>query len=956
MTQVDARTWSRIAQLFDELVDLPGAERDRRLAELTLGDPVVAREVIALLRADGETTGVLECALDVVAPELTDVVEATPWETAAGSVFGAYRLVERIGEGGMGEVWRAERADGAYQQQVALKLLKRGMDTQAILRRFLQERAILARLDHPNIVRVFDGGMTPDGRPWYAMACVQGQSLVEHASQKRLDVRERVALVATIADAVSYAHARLVVHRDLKPGNILIDAQGQPHLLDFGIAKLLEDTGEFTQTGTNVRVLSPAYAAPEQILGLPVGTPTDVYALGVIAYQLLTGSLPHRRSSRDVGVLAAEISQSTDTERASLAIVRGDLASMSRLYGVDIDRRRLARQIGGDLDLILTTALRVEPERRYASAALFAADLRAWLDAKPITARADSTGYRLNRFVRRHALAVAAGSLIVVSLVVGLAVAVWQAGIARAQAERAELVKDFVMSLFQESDPIARAQIQARSPRELVAAGIERANMQLRGDSELQMQVLADLGQLAFTLGDAELAARTLEHVRAYRMARERRPSVASAEVAARLSAVRSQLGDLSAAAALAREAIPVLTERLGETALSTAEAQGHLARTLLFRGEFDAALDLTRRVHQTFAEKLGPDHPETLSRLALIGVVLEQRTRLDEADQVFAEVVARLERTVGADHARLIRPLSMRGDVARRQERHADARPLLERAIVIARQHFGEAHPVLGAQLSRLAGTLRRIGDYDAAAAALDQAEDCFPPNSVEMGQVWMHRGQLYRNLAQPDRAAEAFERAHEVFLAATGESSGFTWASLASAAEVRMDQLRLDEAEPALERVIERMRGIFGADSYDYAYAATALGRLRRLQQRGDEAVALHAQALAIMARLYGEDNANTVSSRFELAQSLRVAGDLTHAREELDRVLSDVQPDTSLSGSEAVMRLESARLAQAQGDTTRQHADARAALDLTAASEAGDAALRAEAAALVAAGALD
>ncbi len=824
------------------------------------------------------------------------------------------------------------------------------MDTKAILRRFLQERSILARLEHPGIVRLLDGGMSPDGRPWYAMAHVEGEPVIGHANRQHLTVRQRIALVADIADAVACAHAQLVVHRDLKPGNILVDAEGQPHLLDFGIAKLLEETGDPTLTGTGMRILSPAYAAPEQILGQPVTTATDVYALGVVLYQMLTGHLPHQRSSRDPARLAGELGRQTAVTRASQAIGRADAGDLRILYGSGGDRRRLARQLDGDLDLILAVALKPEPERRYRTMSAFAADLRAWLEGRPVAARPDSHGYRLRKFVRRHALGVVAGAVVLAALLVGLGAALWQAGVARAQAERAGLVKDFVISLFQESDPIARAQVQARSPRELVAVGVERANIQLRGDDELRLQVLADLGQLAFALGDVELAATTLQQVRVERQARERRSGVASAEISAHLAMVRSQLGDLDSAEQLIDEALPVLRAQLGESDLATAQAEGHLARLKLIRGNLDQALTLSRSVHARFAAQLGSDHPESLARLYAVGVVLEQMTRLEESDAVFAEVVERLEQTLGPDHARLVRPLSLRGDVARRQERHADAIPKFERAIAIARLHFGDSHPILGSQLSRYADTLRRIGQYDAAAEALDQAARCFPPGSPEAVQVWFHRGQLHRSRDQPDQAIAALETAHAMFLATFGEDSAISWASLATAADIRIDQGQFDQAGPDLERVLRRMQAIAGDDSYDYAWAAQVLGRLRRLQQRADEAVILHTRGTAIMERLYGADNGNTGVARFELAQSLRAAGELVRARSELDRVLASVLADTTSARQHAAMRLESAWLAQAEGDAERQRDEAAVALRLADGDGPGDQRIRGEAAALV------
>jgi len=925
--------WARISAAFDELVELPPRERAQRLAELTDSAPELVDELHALLAADVGTRGVLDCSLDAVVPELELTADDAlhTWETPAGSLLGHYRLLEPIGQGGMGEVWLAERADGEYQQRVALKLLKRGMDTQAILRRFVQERSILARLRHRHIVRLLDGGMSADGRPWYAMEHIDGAPLREWASQAGLDVRARVELVACVADAVAYAHAQLVVHRDLKPGNVLVDADGEPHLLDFGIAKLLEQTDDLNLTGTGMRVLSPAYAAPEQILGQPISTATDVYALGTILYELLTGSLPHQRASRDPLALASELSLHTGIEKPSQAVQRSAPDTLARVYGGRRDGRRIARELGGDIDRILAMALRQEPERRYATAVAFAADLRAWLAGRPIAARPDSAGYRMRTFVRRHAFAVAAGLLVFVSLLAGLGVALWQAGVARAQAERAELVKDFMLSLYKESDPVARAQAQARSPRELVADGVARARVQLQRDPSLRLDVLADLGALAAAVGDVQLSAQVLDEVFTARSASEHAMSPTSAEIAAQLAGVRSMLGDNERARELAEAAVRTLRAHRGTAALSTAEAESHLARVLLLTGELDSALELSRSVHARYAAALGADDPETLARQFAVGVVLEQLTRLDEADHEFAEVAATIEQRFGPDHARMVRPLAMRADVARRQERHAEARALFARAVDIARSQLGSGHPVLGAQLMRYGDLLRRIGELDGATRALDEAEGCFAPTSSEAAQIWLFRGQLLRTQNRLEPAADAFARAHTAFLAALGPDSSFPWAASMLGAGVLLDLGRLSEAEPILERVLERQQAIEGPDSYDVAVGAGTLGRLRRLQGRHTDAVALQQRSVAILATLYGADNANTATARHELVLALLGAGESASAAAELDLLLQNLQAGTTIAAKEGDLRLQRARLARTLGDPARQTKEAAQALVL-------------------------
>lgn len=419
---------SRALSLFDDLVELSADERANRLHELQSSEPELAAALIELLRADAEVSGVLDRGIESIVAEVVDA-GAAPAQPAQ---IGGFALVRSIGRGGMGEVWLAQRGDGAYVQQVALKLLKRGMDSDAVAARFVQERRILAELSHPHIARFIDGGVSEDGRLYFAMEYVAGVDLVSYAVQQRLDVRARVDLLVDVCDAVAHAQAHLVVHRDLKPSNILVDANGQPRVLDFGIAKLLGASapGE-TLTQTGVLAMSPSYAAPEQVLGESISTATDVYALGTVLFQMLTGELPQQRQALSLEALVARV-HSEQANAPSQVLRRGNATAFGG------DTARMSREIAGDLDTIVLTALQREPARRYATAAALADDLRRWLEARPIAAQPDTRGYRMRKFVARNRLAVGSASAVLLALLAGLALALWQASVARQQAARAE--------------------------------------------------------------------------------------------------------------------------------------------------------------------------------------------------------------------------------------------------------------------------------------------------------------------------------------------------------------------------------------------------------------------------------------------------------------------------------------------------------------------------------------
>jgi len=408
----------------------------------------------------------------------------------SGEIVGVYRLIEPLGRGGMGEVYLGERADGRFEQKVAVKLVKRGMDSGEILRRFARERRILARLEYSGIARLLDAGETRDGRPYFVMERVEGERITDYCRARGLSLEDRLRLLAACCDAADTAHRGLVVHRDLKPSNILVTPEGQVKLLDFGIAKLIGDEEAETHlTRHGGRVLTAGYAAPEQILGGNVTVATDVFALGVVLYELLTGALPYDRGATTPHELAARVEHES-AERPSTTARRAAL-----LGGEGVKRERWARRLRGDLDTITMKALAREPERRYPSAAAFAEDLRRYLTSRPVEARPDSRGYRLRKFVMRHRLGVAASGVVAAAVLIALAVSLYQTAAARREAERAAGAQAFLMSLFEQIDP-DRYVGSAPTVRDLLERGSQRLNRELAQQPELRAEMQALLGQV----------------------------------------------------------------------------------------------------------------------------------------------------------------------------------------------------------------------------------------------------------------------------------------------------------------------------------------------------------------------------------------------------------------------------------------------------------------------------
>lgn len=500
---------AQITRLLDEALKQPPIERAAWLSSACGDDAELQHEVLSLLAALADDPDFIE------APALAGMnvllsASADGDQSLAGARIGAWRIVQELGHGGMGAVYLAERADEQFRERVALKIVRRGMDTDFVLRRFRHERQILASLHHPNIAQLYDGGTTDDGLPYFVMEYIAGEPINQYCDHQHLSTLERLKLFRIVCGAVHYAHQNLVIHRDIKPANILITADGTVKLLDFGIAKILNPDISQTleKTATQVRLMTPEYASPEQVRGEPITTATDVYSLGVLLYELLTGHRPYRLTS----ILPSDIEKvicEQEPTRPSTAISRNEerltadgtstlitpeQVSQARAEPPD----RLRRKLAGDLDNIVLMALRKEPQRRYASVEHLSEDIRRHLAGLPVTARPDTFGYRTGKFIRRHKAGVAAAALIALSLVAGLVGTIWQARRAQAAQARAERrfndVRRLANSyLFEFHDAIAELQGTTQARALVVRRALEYLDSlaQESGDDRSLQQELA---------------------------------------------------------------------------------------------------------------------------------------------------------------------------------------------------------------------------------------------------------------------------------------------------------------------------------------------------------------------------------------------------------------------------------------------------------------------------------
>ena len=814
---LDGTRWTRVVELFAELTEADPGVRAARLEAIGREDPSLREEVESLLAA--HTNPGLLGALD-------DRVETPP----AGRI-GPFRLLEILGTGGMGVVYLAEREGGDFTQRVALKLVRAGFADPRLEERLRRERRILARLEHPGIARFIDGGTTATSQSYFAMEYIEGTSLLDYCPSCSLSIAARVRLFIEVCDALNYAHQQLVVHGDLKPGNILVTHDGRPKLLDFGIAELLDpSTGEEHGPRTHPW-MTPAYASPEQIRGERLTATTDVYALGVVLFELLTGRLPYRVD----GLTPAQIER----------VICEDQPPRPSSVVAD---ESIRRELEGDLDTIILKALSKEPARRYDAAARLAADLQRYLDGRPVLARPDTLRYRVGKFVRRHRLSVAVAALLILSLVGGLAAVSWQAAVASRQRDRAEGaqrqaedVTTFLIGLFEALDP-GESGRDTLAARALLRRGMARVE-ELDGQPIVQARMMDALGRVQLQLGRYQEGGRLIDRAYAIRRQVFGAHHLETAQSYRSLALVHRAESRFRQADSLHHLILAIQTEELGPAAPALAETLLDLAYTDVGLGWLDSAQVHSEQAVRIREVSLGPDDPLVADALLILA-----RTQWRNLDFAAAELTTRAALTLrtsvlGPRHPQTAAAMVQLGDLY--QEflgRPAEAESLYREALAIQTEALGADNMILVHVLGSLADLLSAQGDH-AEAEALRR-------RNLE----------LHRTVLGPDHPSYAVSMS---LLAAELEAQG-----------------RLDEAGRMASEALALHRRARGAQHVATAGTLHTLADIRRAQGRYDEAAALGREALALRQRSLSDQNALVGMMWRFLAQVALEAGRLTEA----------------------------------------------------------------------------
>jgi serine/threonine protein kinase len=868
--------WERLAAIFESAQVLPDAERAAYVRD-RCADPRDRAELETLLAFGSRAPGPVERVMGALGSTAQD------WCVGASRTrVGPYEILREIGGGGMGVVYLARRADGLYQRLVALKLARLPVLDVSLRARFLAEREILAGLAHPHIAPLFDGGVTEDGLPYFTMEYVDGLPIDAYCDAHALDLRDRVRLFLSICGAVAAAHRALVVHRDLKPSNVLVTADGAVKLLDFGIAKLLaSDAGPAGETVTEARLMTPAYASPEQVRGARVSTATDVYALGLLLYELLSGRPAHRFVRRDAAHLEQIVVETDPMPMTEALASRPDEASpiaeaIARTRQTPL--ARLRRQLHGDLARITAKALRKDPDQRYASAAHLADDLQRYLDGRPVVARDSSVAYRVARFVRRHRFAVVATALGLFALTGYLGLAIQHgrnlehdAERKREEVARAQEVTEFVVALFEATDPDV---VQNASPTAalMLERGVTRANA-LDAQPQLQARLLNAIARAYFNLGrhDASAAVATRALAASRRAVGERHADVARDHRT--LGLAIGQLGRQRDAVTHFRTALDIRRATGAPADAEVAADLLHLGYSLAQTGALDEAEGHVTESLRLRRLLLPAGHEDIAMSLSGLAFVRGRQGRPSESADLYREALGMRLARLGERHPEVARARHNLASALSTAGAQDEAAAELTRALAAYRSAYGERHPSIATTLNTL-GALEHRRRREAAAigyfrAALDMRRVLLGPDhpSTLLSQANLAAGLTAAGhleeseLLQRDVLARTARRDGDVM----GHSRANTMANLAHTLLLRG---KLAEAEATAREALALVKSSDSNPLTEASVLAT-LGRALSTRRKHREAAEVLQQALAIREARLGRDHADTVRVRGLLAK---------------------------------------------------------------------------------------
>lgn len=836
MTVTDAarERFARVREVYLAVMRLPDGEREPYIASACAGDFALEREVRDLLTlgdpGDDSVDALIAGAARGVADRLAE--EAKP------EAVGPYRVLEAIGCGGMGRVWLAERADGHFQQKVAIKIVDGNRSTPELVARFRGERQILASLDHPNVARLLDGGETDDGVPYLVMEYVDGMPIDRYCDENGLTIRQRLGLFLEVCAAIEYAHRNLVVHRDIKPSNILVTKDGVPKLLDFGIAKLLGGRSfDYTvaMTAADHRLLTPRHASPEQIRGKPVTTATDIYSLGLLLYQLLTGCYPYTTRGGEAFELERLICEAEPTRPST--VVKHAFATVGNNPPT---AAQLKRQLKGDLDNVIMVAMRKEPERRYATVRQLAGDVRNYLAHRPVEARGDSMGYRSGKFLRRNpgGVAIAGSAVLLIAALVTSYTHRLSAERDRAalEAAKAREVTQFMTELFKAADP-RQSTGQAVTVTEMLAHGAERVREDMSGQPELKASLMATIGESYLNMWE--------------------------------LSAAREQLA----------ESLDGLSERLGEDHADVLRMRHSLGLAMSLQGNYEDALPLHRQNHALLVAADGPHSLDAAHEQRQIGFIQSLTGDHAAAEANFVAAIDSFRGLGEAGRAGLAKTLMLYGSMLKKLGRLDENTAAQLEALEIRRELHGERHADYVAVLNNLGNDFYARSEFDEAARYMEEnvrlTREIYGASALPYGLALANLASLKDGLGEYAEAIALFREVEPILRVGYGPDHpryAFLFENMAHALENLGDY---EGSEQHFLKAMGLLSAQFGDDHLEVAITRSRYGAMLNTAERHVEAVEPISEALTTMLQEFGEIHRRTLFARRELGVALHGVG---------------------------------------------------------------------------------
>ncbi len=820
---MDSVRWQKIQTLFHRAAEIPGTEQRTFLENECRDDPALVSEVIILLEEDARGCSMLDGGIAEVAHQMFSEPAAAPLPFKE---IGPYRIVRALGEGGMGVVYLAERAD--LGSQVAIKILRDAWLSAARRELFVREQRTLAQLNHPSIARLYDADTTPDGSPFFVMEYVEGDPLTLYCNKNHCSIHGRLRLFRSVSEAVLYAHQHAVIHRDLKPSNVLVKNDETVRLLDFGIAKHVETLGDSADsTMTGFGLLTPAYAAPEQIRGEQVGIHTDVYSLGVILYELLAGRLPFDLANRTPAeaekLLTDEEAEKPSTVAALAPLVEGDKNAAS-----------LGKSAWADLDVLCLTAMHKDPQRRYRSVEALIRDIDNYLKGEPLEARPETLGYRLRKFVTRNRQSVAAIAA-VFTLVVGLVIFFTvRLAIARnaalAEAARTQRIQKFMTNLFQGGDASAGPTDSLRVIT-LLDRGVQEAQS-LNAEPEVEAELYETLGTLYQRLGKLDQASTLLNSSLEERKSLYGADAAPVAESLVALGLLRADQAQLPEAEKLVREGLAMSKRHLPPNHPAVAKATAALGRVLEDRGSYDEAIKTLEEAVRLASAK-GTATPEVASSLYELASTHFYAGHYDISESLNERVLPMYRQIYGERHPRVADVLINLGAIKFDLGHYPEAEQYDRQALDIVQAWYGKDNPETAADLTILARALVRENQFDEALDLLEQS------------------------LAIKERV---YGKVHPTVASSLNE--------LGTAA---LRQGKNDAAEQYFSRMVEIYRQVYGEHHYLYAVALANLGSVYSSREEWPRAEKIYRQVIPIFTESQSANHINTGVARIKLGRAL-------------------------------------------------------------------------------------